>query len=214
MTTPTRRRLLAAPLAALAAVVALVLGASPALAYPPTPPSADTARSHLAALTVRAEGSLDGYSRDLFPHWISQGDGCDTREVVLQRDGSGVSVDSACRPTSGSWYSVYDAVWVDSSSGVDIDHIVPLAEAWRSGASGWTTARRQQLANDLTHAQLIAVSASSNRSKGDSDPAQWKPTNTGVWCIYARDWIDVKYVYDLSVDAAEENALSSMLDRC
>ncbi|GAB3598622.1 HNH endonuclease family protein [Angustibacter peucedani] len=209
--TRTAARLLVALVAAAAAVV---LAGSPAFAYPPDPPAESTARTHLAALTVATEGTLDGYSRDLFPHWISQGGGCDTREVVLKRDGSGVAVDSACQPTAGRWYSVYDATWVETSSGIDIDHIVPLAEAWRSGAKSWTTAHRQELANDLTHSQLIAVSASSNRSKGDQDPAQWKPTNTSVWCVYAREWIDVKYVYDMSVDTAEKSALSSMLDAC
>lgn len=60
----------------------------------------------LEGLSVEAEGSTSGYSRDLFPHWIIQTGNCDTREVVLQRDGTGVTVDSACRPISGSWYSV------------------------------------------------------------------------------------------------------------
>ena len=201
--------------ATLVAAVALVLGTQQsAVAYPPTPPSAATAASMLAGLAVAAEGSLDGYDRDLFPHWINQSGSCDTREVVLQRDGSGVAVDSSCQPTSGEWYSVYDAIWVSDSSDVDIDHIVPLAEAWRSGASGWTTARRQQLANDLSIAQLIAVSATSNSSKGDRDPSEWTPPNQNTWCIYAREWIWVKDAYGLTVDTAEKGALQSLLGSC
>lgn len=133
---------------------------------------------------------------------------------MLKRDGTGVTVNSSCQPTAGRWYSVYDATWVDSSSSIDIDHIVPLAEAWKSGANAWTTARRQQFANDLTIAQLIAVSASSNRSKGDSDPASWKPTNTSVHCIYAREWIWVKYTYGLSLQSTEKTALQQMLGTC
>jgi Protein of unknown function (DUF1524) len=159
-------------------------------------------------------GGIRGYSRDLFPHWITQSGTCDTREQVLKRDGTGVTVNSSCQPTAGRWYSVYDATWVESSSSVDIDHIVPLAEAWKSGANAWTTARRQQFANDLSIAQLIAVSASSNRSKGDSDPASWKPTNTSVHCIYAREWIWVKYTYGLSLQSAEKTALQQMLGTC
>jgi len=208
------RRIITLVLTLVAATTAWAVGVQPALAYPPTPPSASTAASQLASLTVKAEGSTSGYSRDLFPHWIIQSGTCDTREQVLKRDGTGVTVDSSCHPTAGKWYSVYDAVWVTDSSSVDIDHIVPLAEAWKSGANAWTTARRQQFANDLTIAQLIAVSASSNRSKGDSDPSEWKPTNTSVHCIYAREWIWVKYTYGLSLQSAEKTALTQMLGTC
>jgi hypothetical protein len=133
---------------------------------------------------------------------------------VLKRDGTGVTVDSDCEPTAGRWYSVYDAVYITDDSAIDIDHIVPLAEAWKSGASTWTTARRQQFANDLTIAQLIAVSASSNRSKGDRDPGSWKPTNTSVHCIYAREWIWVKYTYGLALQSTEKTALQQMLNAC
>jgi hypothetical protein len=208
------RRSIIAALTALAAVAAWTISAGPALAYPPTPPSASTAATQLASLTVKTEGSTTGYSRDLFPHWINQSGSCDTREEVLKRDGTGVTVDSSCQPTAGSWYSVYDATYVETSSGVDIDHIVPLAEAWKSGANAWTTARRQQFANDLSIAQLIAVSASSNRSKGDQDPSEWQPTNSSVHCIYAREWIWVKYTYGLSLQSAEKTALQGMLGTC
>ncbi|MEV4262132.1 HNH endonuclease family protein [Kribbella sp. NPDC049584] len=208
------RRSITAAVTALAATAAFTLTAGPALAYPPTPPSASTAATQLASLTVKTEGSTSGYSRDLFPHWINQSGTCDTREQVLKRDGIGVTVDSSCQPTAGRWYSVYDATYVETSSGVDIDHIVPLAEAWKSGANTWTTARRQEFANNLTIAQLIAVSASSNRSKGDQDPSEWQPPNASVHCIYAREWIWVKYTYKLSLQSAEKTALQQMLATC
>jgi len=197
-----------------AATIAWVVGAQPALAYPPTPPSASTAQTQLNSLTVKAEGTTTGYSRDKFPHWRTVSGTCDTRDEVLKRDGTGVTVDSGCEPTGGKWYSVYDAVYITDDSAIDIDHIVPLAEAWRSGASTWTTAKRQNFANDLTIAQLIAVSASSNRSKGDRDPAAWKPTNTSVHCIYAREWIWVKHTYGLSLQSTEKTALQQMLNAC
>ncbi len=90
---------------------------------------------------------------------------------MLKRDGTGVTVDSELRtdrPAAGTACTTPSRSTDDSA--IDIDHIVPLSEAWKSGASGWTTAKREQFANDLSIAQLIAVSASSNRSKGDSDP--------------------------------------------
>ena len=188
-----RRLVIRSLLPAVAIALAFVLGTTPAYAYPPDPPSVSTSQTYLNALTVRAEGSTDGYSRDLFPHWHIVSGNCDARETVLKRDGTNVVTDSACHATSGRWYSVYDSVWLTDSSGVDIDHIVPLAEAWKSGADKWTTSRREQFANDLDRAQLIAVSASSNRSKGDKDPSLWKPPNTNEYCMYARDWIWVKY---------------------
>lgn len=208
------RRFTTLMITAVALVTAWALSAGPALAYPPTPPSASTAATQLAGLTVKAEGSTSGYSRDLFPHWITQSGTCDTRDQVLKRDGSGVTVDSQCEPTAGRWYSVYDSTWVEDDSSIDIDHIVPLAEAWKSGANTWSTSRRQQFANDLTVSQLIAVTASSNRSKSDKDPSAWKPPNTSVHCIYAREWIWVKHTYSLSLQSAEKTALQQMLGTC
>src|SRR5690349_17185434 len=148
-------------LSILAALTGLIASAalfnSPAAsAALPTPVSAATARGYLASLTVAAENRT-GYSRDLFPHWITISGSCNTRETVLKRDGSNVVTDSSCAATSGSWYSPYDGATWTAAADVDIDHVVPLAEAWRSGASGWTTSRRQSYANDLTHPQLIAV---------------------------------------------------------
>lgn len=208
------RRLLTCSITAVAATTAWVVGAGPALAYPPDPPPASTAQTQLASLTVQAEGSSTGYSRDKFPHWHTVSGTCDTRDEVLKRDGSGVTVDSNCEPTAGQWYSVYDATYITDDSAVDIDHIVPLSEAWKSGASSWTTAKREEFANNLSIAQLIAVSASSNRSKGDKDPASWKPTNTSVHCIYAREWIWVKYTYQLTLQSTEKTALQQMLAAC
>ncbi|HEY7045625.1 MAG TPA: hypothetical protein VH373_00290 [Jatrophihabitantaceae bacterium] len=94
------------------------------------PPDAATSRTHLGTLVVSAPGSMSGYSRDKFPHWIAQ------------RDGTGVATGSNGYPTSGSWYS---------------------------GAE---------------------------------------------WCFYARNWIQVKYVFALHITSAEKSALSSMLDTC
>ncbi|WP_214846170.1 MULTISPECIES: HNH endonuclease family protein [unclassified Exiguobacterium] len=185
---------------------------SPVSALPSGLPSKATAQSELNALTVKTEGTMTGYSRDLFPHWSSQGGGCDTRQVVLKRDAD--SYVGNCPVTSGSWYSYYDGLTFTNPSDLDVDHVVPLAEAWRSGASSWTTTTRQAFANDLTGPQLIAVSASSNRSKGDQDPSTWQPTRSGASCGYSKMWIHTKSRWGLSLQAAEKTALQTMLNTC
>ncbi|MCX5343854.1 HNH endonuclease family protein [Streptomyces atratus] len=208
-----RRITVVAASAALAATTGL-LTAPTAQAAMPTPVSASTARTYLSELTVSAEGSSTGYSRDKFPHWITQSGTCNTREVVLKRDGTNVTQDSSCAAVSGSWYSEYDGATWTAASDLDIDHMVPLAEAWRSGASSWTTAQRQAYANDLTRPQLIAVTDNVNQSKGDQDPASWLPSRTAYRCTYVRAWVHVKHYYNLSVDSAEKSALQSVLNGC
>ncbi|MEV7643520.1 HNH endonuclease family protein [Streptomyces rubiginosohelvolus] len=208
-----RRLSVVAATAALAATSALFTAPS-AQAAMPTPVSAATARTYLGQLTVGAEGSSSGYSRDKFPHWITQSGACDTREVVLKRDGTNVQQNSSCQATSGSWYSPYDGATWSAASDVDIDHMVPLAEAWRSGASSWTTAQRQSFANDLSRPQLIAVTDNVNQSKGDKDPAEWMPPSSSYKCTYVRAWVHVKKQYNLSVDSAEKSALQSALNGC
>ncbi|GAA3991366.1 HNH endonuclease family protein [Streptomyces sp. NBC_01352] len=207
-----RRVSILAALTGLIASVGLFNGPTASAALP-TPVSGATARTYLASLTVATEDRT-GYNRDLFPHWITQSGTCNTREVVLKRDGTNVVQDSACAATSGSWYSVYEGATWTAASDVDIDHLVPLAEAWDSGADSWTTARRQSFANDLTRPQLIAVTDNVNQSKGDQDPATWMPSRTAYRCTYVRAWVQVKYYYDLSVDSAEKSALTSYLSGC
>ncbi|WP_433888712.1 HNH endonuclease family protein [Streptomyces sp. CA-111067] len=198
---------------ALLAMVALLAGSGTAQAALPTPIAASTARSYLSGMTATAETHASTYDRDLFPTWITISGTCNTREYVIKRDGTSVVTNSACTATSGHWTSAYDGVTTTNASSFDIDHLVPLAEAWASGAWSWTTAQRQAFANDVTRPQLIAVSASSNRSKGDDDPAEWLP-QTSYQCTYARAWVQVKHTYGLSVDSAEKSTLSSVLSGC
>ena len=207
-------RPLSLALSLLTCVVATVAIAPAASATPPGIPTAATAKSELSALTVAAEGSMSGYSRDRFPHWIIISGTCDTRETVLKRDGTNVTTNSACNATAGSWYSPYDGATWTQASDVDIDHLVPLAEAWRSGASAWTDAKRQQYANDLTDPQLIAVTDNVNQSKGDQDPSTWQPSRTAYRCTYAEMWVRVKYVWKLTLQSAEKTALTTMLNGC
>jgi hypothetical protein len=196
------------------ATAVLVASASPAQATPPNIPSKTTAQAELNVLAVASEGSMTGYSRDLFPHWITISGTCNTRETVLKRDGTSVVVDSSCAAVSGSWFSPYDGATWFAASDVDIDHVVPLAEAWRSGARYWTTSTRQAFANDLTRPQLIAVTDDVNQAKGDQDPSTWQPPVTGYRCTYARMWIGVKYYWSLTLQSSEKSALQTMLNGC
>ncbi|GHI04581.1 hypothetical protein Scel_29020 [Streptomyces cellostaticus] len=113
----------------------------------------------MAPRRVEEPHQTPGYSRAKFPHWAKVYGQCDTREVVLARDGKGVTQDSLCRAVAGTWYSPYDGKTLDAASKVDVDHLVPISNAWKSGADLWTTDKRKAFANDLTHSQLIAVSA-------------------------------------------------------
>jgi hypothetical protein len=181
----------------------------------PSPPvSTGEAGTQLAALAVAPEGKMAGYSRERFPHWSSQGNSCDTREIVLQRQGQNVQTDKSCKATTGQWTSPYDGVVITKATELDIDHTVPLAEAWRSGADKWTDAQREKFANDVGGVQLMAVTATTNRAKGDQDPAKWKPPVKTYWCTYAAHWIQVKTTYALTIDQAEHDALASMLTTC
>lgn len=108
---------------------------------------------------------------------------------------------------------MYDGLTFTDPSDLDIDHVVALAEAWDSGAYAWDSARRRAFANDLGVSwSLIAVSASSNRSKSDKDPAEWLPTSASVRCQYLGDWVAVKARWGLAVDDAERSALAGAAD--
>lgn len=175
---------------------------------------AAAASAALAALPVAKWAAMTGYSRERFHHWTAHGSGCDTREVVLRRDGTDVATGKDCTITSGTWFSVYDGKSFTNPRDLDIDHMVPLANAWRTGAAQWTDEQREAFANDLERPQLLAVSSSTNRSKGDQDPSEWKPPRRDYWCTYAQSWITVKSYWKLSVTSAEKDALAEMLDTC
>lgn len=169
------------------------------------------------ALTV-AEEQNDGYDRSLFPHWKDDdGNGCDARDdVLVAQDRSGGLTEADCGGAmTGEWVSMYDAETVTDSGDLDIDHFVPLKEAWGSGAVDWTTEDRQSYANYLGNSwHLIAVTASSNRSKSDQDPAEWMPEDESVWCAYVWAWVEVKKEWSLTVDEAEKAALLEYAGAC
>lgn len=155
-------------------------------------------------LRVEAE-HRSGYDRDaVFGGWLYSG-GMSTRERVL----------AAERLADGSWHSAYDNVVVADASKLDIDHLVPLAEAWESGGYAWTAATWRRFGNDLGDPRsLIAVTASTNRSKGAGDPADWLPPRAQYRCRYAADWVAVKTRWELSVDRREQAAIETLIDGC
>ena len=175
----------------------------------------------IAGLQLKTAPESDGgltYGRWMYEQngWDdADDDGCNTREEVLVAEARTLGTDDdACVPP-GTWYSWYDEDTVTSASGIDIDHMVPLAEAHNSGGWRWSYARRYAYANDLALSQtLTAVSSSSNRSKGGRDPAEWKPSAESAWCQYAQDWIAVKVFWGLSADDGEVTALRTMLEKC
>lgn len=170
----------------------------------------------LAQLEIEDEFQ-GGYDRDLFSDWIdADRDGCDARrEVLIIEAVVSPEVGSGCSFTGGSWYSAFDGETTTDPSLFDIDHMVPLKEAWDSGAHAWDSERRRAFANDLDLPEaLIAVSRSSNRSKGADDPAEWLPPLRSYHCQYVNDWMVVKINWQLSVDPREFTALRNVAAGC
>ena len=189
---------------ATALIVGLILGAN-------TAPVSATETITL----VMADDHDFGYSRSLFRHWIdADKNGCNTRyEVLIAEATTKPKVGAGCYLSGGKWNSPYDAKVFTNPTGLDIDHMVPLAEAWRSGAWAWTAAQRMAYANDLDAAEtLVAVTASLNRSKGDKDVAHWLPPKSQ--CKYIANWISVKSRFDLTVDQLEADFLNTKIGEC
>lgn len=198
----------------LAPAVVLALG----LVAVPSGAAAETYSAPLtqaiAGLTISTEDRT-GYSRDKFRHWIdADGDGCSTRdEVLIAEADDPVSVGSGCRLSGGRWFSYYDRVSWTSPSDIDIDHMVPLAEAWDSGARRWRAATREAFANDLgDRRSLVGVTDNVNQSKGDRDVAEWMPPHDR--CRYLREYVAVKVRWRLKVDRAEKRAMRSLAAGC
>lgn len=201
---------------ALGSLVALVLGSGLVAA-----PAAASAEEYSAKLR-RAVAELPtapevrkGYAREKFTHWIdSDDDGCSTRDEVLLAESTGpVTVSDSCTVEEGSWFSYYDhETWTEPSE-VDIDHLVPLAEAWDSGARRWKPRVRTRFANDLRDRRsLVAVTDNVNQSKGDRDPAGWMPDHGR--CRYVREWVAVKHRWRLRVDRAEKRVVRDLAASC
>lgn len=186
------------------------------------------ARRALAGLgTGEREDRGPAYERDRFgTAWADvDGNGCNQRDDVLLRDArpgtAVVEQQGACDHDvlAGQWRDPYtgrllvfdDLKDLGQAQAIQIDHVVPLGEAWASGAWRWSEERREQYANHLPG--LLAVDGPTNASKSDDDPAAWRPRQS-YQCRYALRWIQVKDTWELTVDTSERNALAQMLDAC
>lgn len=185
-------------------------------------------REALAALpTVGRSDDENDYRREFFGRsWHdADGNGCNQRDDVLLRDavpGTATSIRQGACPhdvLAGTWVDPYTGASLTfadlkdpaQAQAIQIDHVVPLAEAWVSGASTWSDEQRERFANDLD--SLLAVDGPTNASKGAHDPAAWRPRKR-FQCDYATRWIAVKSAWRLGVDVSERGALSEMLELC
>ncbi|WP_180288794.1 HNH endonuclease family protein [Streptomyces sp. ScaeMP-e48] len=194
---------------------ALSLALVPLLSSPAAlaaPTAEVTTLADAVGLVKVVEEDRTGYTRTKFKHWNSgddSSDGCNTRnEVLLAEAVVAPTVGAGCKLTGGSWTSYYDGQEVTSAGSLDIDHMVPLAEAWDSGASAWSASRREAYANDQGAAvSLVAVTARTNRSKSDQDPADWMPPSPEAQCRYVGEWVSTKLRWQLTADDRELEAL-------
>jgi len=191
-----------------------VAGASPAWVR--------TARARLSKLTVELAGSMTGYSREKFgtPWKDVDQNGCDTRNDILARDLKQIIFKSGsdCVVKKGTLRDPYTATTIHfvrgtrTSSKVQIDHLVALAAAWRTGARQWTPNRRLVYANDRV--VLLAVDGPTNGSKSDQDAGEWLPPNVPFRCRYVAKQIEVKTKYTLWVTQPEKKEMRRVLDGC
>ncbi len=159
------------------------------------------------------------YNRDEWlPSWAdADGDCQSTRHEVLiaEADGPLTFGVGGCTVTFGLWNDPYTGGNFTNPSDLEIDHMVPLADAHRSGGWQWTTTQKRNYANDVAHTEtLIAVDDGSNSSKGDRSPDQWLPPNTSYLCTYAIEWVSVKSSWSLTVTTSERGALAIILNSC
>lgn len=158
------------------------------------------------------------YDRALYGGWRDDDGDCQNtrQEVLIAESLVEVALDATgCRVIAGEWLDPYTGSIFTDPGDLDVDHFIPLAEAHRSGAATWDSARRRSFANNLLQpAALIAVSARANRSKRDRDPAGWLPPNEAYHCQYVEDWVAQKAAWQLSMDAVEHRAVTEILGDC
>ena len=160
------------------------------------------------------------YDRDEWhPRWRDADRDCqDARQEVLIAE-STVTVTyttaEECRVAAGEWHGKYTGLVFTDPGDLDVDHLVPLANAHRSGGWAWDMVQKEAYANDLSYdGHLIAVQNSANRAKGSDGPEEWRPEVEAYWCEYATQWVTIKNAWALTATQAEAEALREMLGTC
>lgn len=187
------------------------------------PAYAATAVEVLAGLPIKGRAPKTGYSREEFGQAWADVDrnGCDTRNDILDRDLNAKTFKPGtrdCVVLTGVLDDPYTASRIDfargpdTSSAVQIDHVVALNDAWQKGAQKLSVEQRTALANDPLN--LLAVDGPSNQQKGASDAATWLPPNKSYRCQYVARQISVKATYKLWVTQAEHDAMAKVLGGC
>lgn len=172
----------------------------------------------LRELDVKGRAPKTGYIRAQFGNGWESRQGCDTRNIILNRDLQNIITDTQCQVVSGSLNDPYTGRTIQfkrgssTSAEIQIDHVVALSDAWQKGASEWSPVKRSEFANDPMN--LLAVSGSENQTKSDSDAASWLPPYKPFRCQYVGRQISVKYHYDLWVTRAEKDAMERVLSTC
>ncbi len=222
-----RRRRLLGVLVCAGIVVALVVSNPErfhiSTSSPPLPQTISStpvlsARAALDELSVKGRAPKTDYSRSQFGHGWSNDNGCDTRNRILARDLEQTSLDQSCHVLAGVLHDPYTGKTIqfirgpDSSDEVQIDHVVPLSNAWQTGAQQLSLERRISLANDPLN--LLAVDGEANQQKSDGDAATWLPAQKAFRCQYVARQIAVKRTYSLWVTSAEKEAISTVLSTC
>lgn len=178
-----------------------------------------TALDGLNALAVKGRAPKTGYSRLQFGDGWEKSGSCDTRNRILARDLTSVSYEiGTCVVTGGVLNDPYTVKIIhfvrgaDTSSMIQIDHVVALSDAWQKGAQLLSPGLRVQLANDPQ--ELLAVDGPANQQKGDGDAATWLPANKAFRCSYVARQVSIKLKYSLWVTSAEKEAMKTVLKTC
>lgn len=160
---------------------------------------------------------LPGYDRRDWPTWERNVAGTcfDVRQKVLADESQIPVTISGCGVAGGLWQDPYTGRTFTNPGQLDIDHLVPLKEAYESGGYAWPPTVKYSYANYLGYEDhLVAVSASENRRKGARDPAEYLPPNPAIRCGYLEAWIRIKRDWALSMDEREANAIAVTLKHC
>ena len=195
--------------------------ATPAAVASPTP-TATTPTVNSIVLTISVAelaADLPGYDRDDWRHWTDADGDCQNarHETLIEESRIPVAFkdERRCQVASGEWVGPYTGTLVTEASDLDIDHMVPLANAHRSGGWQWPEDRKERYANYLDYpGHLVATTRRANRTKSDKGPEAWRPDDRAYWCQYALDWIEVKREWELTATPDEAEALREMVESC